>query len=441
MRINLFGFALMVAGCSGVVDSSDTAPIAADRPILEWSGTSASSANTALLPSGFSVPDEHRCSKDPTRGYILELFKTGTSDLEVDYHWAPIVPGPQADRPTLDQPEFSLAGTIVGANDSGDDVLADHPFGLDVNSDVLLDAPYSFLSFRPDGTTDPVIHTEVETRTFPRSALGFTPAAKDRVLMRGVWVLDCGHPPYGAEMHPPTFFAYARSPDAMTTDAMTAVMPYRSSLLFNPDVTFADSFSDPSRFEDVDTQPFEAALIASVLHAVETKADRITSHALMVANRFDKLVWHVCAPLPRPAGASLDASWRIAARTGVTIEAAPDDAAGCVRFVATMGQTYAPMALPFADADWPWSQLSASASSQAGTPIDVRQEIIKVLAGKGIDASRVPAVAEDHPPRVDAYVALSPRAGADASTPTAIDNSADDQPFPFYGRIHAAWKH
>jgi hypothetical protein len=49
-------------------------------------------------------------------------------------------------------------------------------------------------------------------------------------------------------------------------------------------------------------------------------------------------------------------------------------------------------------------------------------------------------LADDHPPRVDAYPALQTRAGADSDAPTAVDLRADDQPFPLHGRIRVGWR-
>jgi hypothetical protein len=424
----------LLGACSGA--PVDDGPIAPDRPILEWTAATASDANAANLPAGFSGPDVHSCAKDPTHEYIKEIFDNGLNDIEVNYHWAPIVSGPNPALPTLNQPEFSLSGAVINAVDSTDDVLADHPFGFDFTFDVNLDAPFTFFHFSHDGPPG-TVHAEIEQRIIPRTPLGFNPTDGDRTILRGVWVLDCGHPPYGAEIHPPSFLAFARQSDAQTSIGMAVMVPYRSSLLFNPDVSFATAFDDQERFNDVDTRPFPHALVQAVLSAVATKADHLESHALMIPNRIDSIHWHQCAPLPRPAGARLDASWHFTARTGVTIQASLDDASGCVRFIATMGSDYTPMALPYADADWPWAALSASASGQLGQPIDVRMAIIQDL---GSSAASAPALQVDHPPRVDAYAALQPRAGADGDAPTAIDAHADDQPFPFYGRARVAWK-
>jgi len=323
---------------------------------------------------------------------------------------------------------------LEGLTDSGDDVLADHPFGLDVNSGLVADPDYAFLS-ESEGS----LHTEIETRTFPRAALGFTPQAGDRALMKGVWVLDCGHPPYGPEMHPPTVLNYARAADANTTISAAMVAPYRSSLLFNPNTALATDFGNTTRFASTQTAPFSTALINAVLHAALHNDDHLAASALMVANHFDTLDWMVCAPLPQPEGTRMDAHWRFTMRTGVTIEARPDGASGCVHFTATMGPDYVPMPLEHVTAPWSWEELSASASSQVGHAIDVRQSILDILSGQGIDASSVPAFMADHPPQIDAYPALEPRPGADQDTPTQLDENADDQPFPFYGRVRVGW--
>ena len=116
------------------------------------------------------------------------------------------------------------------------------------------------------------------------------------------------------------------------------------------------------------------------------------------------------------------------------------DSSGCVRVEASMDATYKPMALTYADAPWSWQALSDSASSQLGQSIDVRQAIIEALKTRGLDASSAPSLQIDHPPRVDAYAALQTRPGADQDSPVQIVTGADDQPYPFYGRVRVSWK-
>ena len=105
-----------------------------------------------------------------------------------------------------------------------------------------------------------------------------------------------------------------------------------------------------------------------------------------------------------------------------------------------MDASYLPKPLTLATADWPWQQLSDSASGQIGATIDVRQAVLDALKAQGIDATNAPALQLDHPPRVDAYDALQTRAFADQDAPTLLTAGADDQPFPLYGRVRVGWK-
>ena len=423
---------LLAAACSR------SSGLPADRPITAFWPGSAEAANRAIVPASFTVPDEHACAADPTRAYISELFFHGLDDIQVEDHWAPIFPGPFSRRRSVGQPELSVAGRLTGVNDSSDDVLGDHPFGPDMNADLAPDPAQAFLVFEGGRKAD-ALHTEVEQRLFPRAALGFTPQAGDRALLRGAWVLDCGHPPYGAELHPPTFLHYARAATPLTTIAATVVVPYRSSSLYSPLPSLSTDFANQARYGDPQTKTFSRALVAAVLHAVVNNDDRLTAHGLLVPTHFDQLDFTVCAPLPKPAGAKLDAHYRFTARTGVSLQATSYPAEGCVRFQAAMGADYSPMPLAPMDADWPWAALSASASEQLGQPIDVRLKIIDLLKRQGVDGTKMASLQEDHPPRIDAYPALQPRAGADQDAPTAVISGADDQPFPLYGRASVGW--
>ncbi len=420
----------MVADASGAPDTA-----ALDRPILAFSGDTAVAANQAALPPGWSGIEPTRCADDPTRQFIGELVTHGITDIQVLYHWAPVVPGPDPDHPVQGMPDWYASGRVAGVAESTDDVRADHPFGFDYNWDLQLDADFAYMVPAPGDT----LHCEIEMPVFPRDALGYDPAPGDRGLVLGAWVLDCGHPPYHAEMHPPTFLAFARD-NSGVTESVAVANPYRIAQLYAPTVEPVAAFGDDTRFSAQGVLPFPTFLVNAIIKALLGQIDRIEGHLLMEALRFDRIEWDVCAPGPRPAGAQLDASWRFVARTGVSIEAAPDDQAGCVHFAATMDDTYEPAPLTPHVVDWPWEGLSASASEQLGEPVDVRQKLIEVAKAQGFDnADTVPALSADSPPRVDHYDPLVPRPGADQDAPTAIVTGADDQPFPFYGRVRVGW--
>jgi hypothetical protein len=88
---------------------------------------------------------------------------------------------------------------------------------------------------------------------------------------------------------------------------------------------------------------------------------------------------------------------------------------------------------------WPWPQINAEATSQYGTSIDIRQKIIDSLASEGFTGD-YPALHLDNGPIIDTYMPLVPRDNADADSPSTIVTGADDQPFPFYGRVTVSWK-
>jgi hypothetical protein len=74
-----------------------------------------------------------------------------------------------------------------------------------------------------------------------------------------------------------------------------------------------------------------------------------------------------------------------------------------------------------------------------GATVDVRQKIVDALTALGF-AGTPPALQADHPPIIDSYAPLAPRADAAQDSPTLLTPKADDQPFPFYGRVRVYWQ-
>ena len=105
-----------------------------------------------------------------------------------------------------------------------------------------------------------------------------------------------------------------------------------------------------------------------------------------------------------------------------------------------MSAAYTPMSLVHKDTPWSWAEINKEASEQLDTTVDVRMALINSLAPLFPNASQIPALQPGNDPLIDKYDTLLLRAGADADSPTTIDVNADDQPFPFYGRVRVAWK-
>jgi hypothetical protein len=436
MLAGLLAFAGCTAGDNGLPDEGP--PPALTGPLLAFDSSATAAANSDALPAGFTVPQPTVCAKDPTRGFLSELVEHGISNPQVEYEWAPIIPGPVADLPTLEEPEFYLSGTVKVLNRSGLDFRPPHPFGFDTTWDLTVDEPFVDLVVNRAGDPNDgdATHCELESGLYPDAAFGFTPAVGDRALLAGSWIFDCGHPAYETELHPPTFVAFARA-DGAATVALAFAQPYRTSQLYGP-AALADKLDDDTRFTQSGVSPFIDQLETQIVRAALDEIQQFELHALVEAPRFEPLTWFVCAPGTKPAGATLDYSYRFVVRTGVTVTVARRGDSGCLRFHAEVGTGYKPAVPARSDYMWSWAQVSAEATSQYGTQIDVRQSALDALRSQGF-TNDIVALHEDVPILVDHYEPLAPRAGADADTPTAIIVGADDQPFPFYGRARVAW--
>lgn len=405
---------------------------------LGFEASAAAAANASALPPGFTMPLETVCAQDVTRGFIVELIEHGFDNPQVKYEWAPVIAGPTA-VPPIAQPEFFASGTVTGFERSGLDFRPSHPFGFDTTWDFRVDAPFAGLVHnRPGDSNDgDGIHGEIESGLYPDARFGITPAVGDRVALKGAWILDCGHPPYEAEVHPPTFLAFARS-DGADTVALAFANPYRSSQLygFAEDVT---RFADDTRFSALQVGPFTSELTTEVIQAALGLIDHFSLHSLIEATRFDPVTWFVCAP-PRPSPtAKLSFSYRFVARSGVTISAATRGDSGCLELHAELDTDYTPFVPDRLDHPWTWAEINSEASSQAGTQVDVRQLIVSTVESQGLPGD-VPALQPETATVVDEYKPLEPLAGADADSPTALIDGADDQPFPFYGRVRIGWR-
>jgi hypothetical protein len=412
-------------------------PPALTGALLGFDAAAAVAANAAGLPPGFTTPAETVCAADVTRGFIQELIEHGFNNPQVAYEWAPVSAASNTTTPTIRQPEFFASGIVTGFEASGGDFRPAHSFGFDTTFDFRVDPQFAGLVHNRAGDSNDGdgIHAELERGLYPDALFGITPTPGDRVAMKGAWILDCGHPPYEAEIHPPTFLALART-DGADTVALAFANPYRASQLYGLEEEVA-KFADDARYSHAG--PFTRELTIQVLEAAVGDIDHFELHDLLEATRFDPLTWFVCAP-PRPSpSANLSFSYHFVARTGITISAAKRGDSGCLEFHAELGPNYQPSVPVRIDRPWTWTEINSEASAQAGTQVDVRQLIIDTLMAQGLP-SDVPALQPGTATTLDEYTALAPRGAASADSPTAVVGNADDQPFPFYGRIRVGWK-
>src|SRR5438552_3555096 len=91
--------------------------------------------------------------------------------------------------------------------------------------------------------------------TPPIAHAAFFPQDGDRTAVYGHWIIDCGHPDFHSEVHPPSFMSFAHQ-DGNTTVVHAFADPYYEDQLFNPDPSLANQLSNTARLSDADTVPF-----------------------------------------------------------------------------------------------------------------------------------------------------------------------------------------
>lgn len=365
-------------------------------------------------------------------------------DSNTLYEWAPVVPSSSVPgRPTVDEQQFIAGGFLERWVPPGEDIMFAHPFGADYSMDVSLNpVGYLYLNYvKPGGGNTIPLHVEIESGLFPYQDFGWgvpLDHGQDAVLVKGDWILDCGHPSaYGSEIHPPSFLAFAHQKDSQTTEALAFASPYRTTQLYNSNEKLAYDFANYKRFSDPDTKAFPDHEMDEVTKVVELQSNNLEAHAMVEPTDFGNVSWNVCAPGTRPAESTLDYTYHFTARTGVGLQAIPNADTGCVQFIAVEGPAFSAAPQKPNVVTWSWSEINKAASDQAGKPTDVKAIIYDRLHQKGL---YLPYIGIENDPKIDSYPALHPRPGASAEGPIGVTAGADDQPFPFYGRARVAWK-
>jgi hypothetical protein len=194
-------------------------------------------------------------------GYRNPAFDTSSRDWAVKvcggntwlkgynprYEWTPVLPP----RNELEDEDVAISGTAIGSHRSTADVWFTHPFGNDLNFNIAPDPEYANLpspilrndSEDPYGTVNSiqkakteygldvtnVLHVEMDEGFVPR---GFEVNDGDRVAVLGRWIVDCGHPDYGAEVHPPLLYLCARPNGPNATHVSIISRPFLVSQEF-----------------------------------------------------------------------------------------------------------------------------------------------------------------------------------------------------------------
>jgi hypothetical protein len=137
-----------------------------------------------------------------------------------NYEWTPVL----APDDPLDNQIVGLTGITINEHSSGQEVWYTHPFGSDWNINLALDHDYDFL-FAPntpssDNELDSAVKEANDDGLQVQNALHvefdgglispyYRAKKDDEVAIFGRWIIDCGHPNFTSEIHPPLLFIKA----------------------------------------------------------------------------------------------------------------------------------------------------------------------------------------------------------------------------------------
>ncbi len=371
-----------------------------------------------------------------------ELLTTPPTEAKVTNEWGEIVPGAL----------MAAAGTVNNFQFSMGDLPFTHPFDKDVTFDVNLQTPYQKLA-QTVGTGEPeatpgLLHWELSRGEFPHQDAttylpGFVPQDGDQVATVGHWIIDCGHDDYHTEIHPAMFVAFGH-PQGSATATHAFYAPYYETQIYTPLPDLVTQFDNVARFNDPNSLTFPQYLTKELIrvgHAGPAGplccADRLESHMLLDPNDLSPVAWYVCAPGPKPSGASLAETHQFTVRPGVSITATANEDIGCVQFTAAIGKAFTPAVPARKDCALPWSVLNQQAQAAEDNPdLDVEAAIEKLFAP--LFPKYVNSVKKD--PIVDCFdPPVVPPPGGGAQNQSTVTTSSD-QPFPFYGAATVSWK-
>jgi hypothetical protein len=190
--------------------------------------------NPSRVPS-FSQPCNNICRNN--------VWLTGAPPTYPPFEWTEIIHDDQTESE-----EVALSGWAFNAHPPGDDVWFTHPFGNDLNHDVIPDSAYqgtiatrqkcdgdqmaAIQEARQAGfDANDALHVEIDSTFIPGTHdlqddafLGVRNG--DRVAEVGRWITDCGHDDFHSEIHPPLVTVAARQNAAGGTHALVYSRPF-----------------------------------------------------------------------------------------------------------------------------------------------------------------------------------------------------------------------
>lgn len=339
----------------------------------------------------------------------------------------------------LDEEVVGATGVVVTPKLSKGDVPFTHPFGLDWEFFVALDAPYTSLlapsNAGPDGdlreaarqaaamglsAEKGTLAVETDRDLVPPA---YRPREGDRVAVFGRWIVDCGHTDFHSEIHPPLLLASAHK-DRRATAVSVISRPWLVGQRFT-----------------VDDEPIRGHLANEVIKVETLRSARVEAHPKILkpfagVQRMEFLVRPPSAR--RSPGDRLMVSFRFIVRHGVTVQVA-GAGPNAVRVRITMDAAgYTPAPLP-PRKDWYVSTAFIGKQTDVVNQIQIANifghPVAAVLLSRDwiTDRYEAPVAASVYDTTMTKMAVTS----MPARTPFRVD---DSQPFPIYGQMRVMWK-
>jgi hypothetical protein len=365
------------------------------------------------------------------------------------YEWTQIL-DPTSE---YDGDAVGISGTVVLPDISAKDVPFLHPFGFDYEFYIAPDAQYNSLLAPSNvapaagsgydnaknqangrlGLSVPgVLGIEIDKHLVPPD---YRVQEGDRVTIVGRWIVDCGHPDFHSEIHPPLLHVWARpSPSHPTQQTLTKIIarPYLVSQEFGDGALREHLFNEVEKAESFQSFHIEA-------------------HPQIKPKPFEGLhiiSYTVRPPTPRQAHdpfSILYVSFHFTIRQGGVAVQVINAGSDSVRVIIVLNDAgYTPPPLPQKN-DWSISiedldQLNPDAASIYRDVLFASFLLNPIGAGvlaRGIltDSYDIPLASSVHDS--ENVVSNVPVFNLPNPTPHSIDNN---QPFPIYGWLNVQWR-
>jgi hypothetical protein len=433
-------------------------------------GSSPLAANfSSAIPIGALIPKVHpqgilettmsNASFDTSRPTWAKDIAGGHIFLRDDsprYEWTQVFnPSEQ-----FEAEDAVISGTALLPDISTKDVPFTHPFGFDWECYIVPDPPYTSLLAPSNTGIDPdtgqvleETHEYHDATTYaatqfglavPKGVLGvetdqdlvppeYRAHDGDRAVVIGRWIVDCGHPGYHTEIHPPLLFVTGRSmPGNKGTTSRIIIRPY----------LVGQEFGDGALRQHLFSEVEKALIPGGSLH-VEARP-QILPKPFRGVHLFTFLVR---PPTPQPApNVPLFVSFHFTKRRGrgVALEIIQKDTETIEVVIAMNGDAYAPPPLPSKE-DWTISVGDLKDLS----PEALADYSVAILAGLFVNPAGAAVLAKGL--QTDRYATPQASSTLDGQNvvvttadklPNPTPVSEDDaQPFPLYGWLNVEWGH